>query len=312
MREYGRVHSAFWSSADVSALSDDGKLLALYLLTCTHGTIAGAFCLPYGYVGEDMGWSPDRVAKGFEELFANGFSNRCETTKWVWVRKFLRWNAPENPNQWKAVFKVVRQIPERCAWRLEFERDLAALSNLDPTQEGNGYQRVTEPSRNHNSTQPISTENTTQLEPSIQTSTASASEPEVPRETSKANEQAVFDHWKREWGHPNAFLDAKRRMRIRARLKDFTVEQLCNAISGFRNSPWHCGTDPKGNGKVYDAVDTLLRDTAQVETGIRLLQNPPRAPPRQETASERILRTLNGDNSRVIEHEPERLPAISR
>lgn len=124
----------------------------------------------------------------------------------------------------------------------------------------------------------------------------------------------VFDHWRRVWRHPDAKLDPKREKRIEARLKDFTPDQLCAAISGFRNSPWHCGTDPKGQGKIYDAIDTLLRDTAQVEEGIRLLANPPRAPPQAENATERILRALNGNsNSRVIEHDSEReFPALTR
>lgn len=135
-------------------------------------------------------------------------------------------------------------------------------------------------------------------------STSSTSDPCVSRGTSAA-EQEVFDHWKRVWNHPLAVFDAKRRGRIRARLKEFTVDQLRDCISGFRNSPWHCGTDPKGGGRVYDALDTLLRDTAQVEEGIRLLQNPPRAPPKAESAMERILRANSPDNSRVIEHEPE-------
>lgn len=124
------MHSAFWSSADIQSLSDDGRMLALYLLTCTHGTIAGAFRLPDGYVSEDIGWSCERVAKAFQELFEKGFSNRCETTKWVWVRRFLHWNEPENPNQWKAVLKVVGQIPDKCSWRTDFERELARL--MDP------------------------------------------------------------------------------------------------------------------------------------------------------------------------------------
>lgn len=136
-------------------------------------------------------------------------------------------------------------------------------------------------------------------------STASTAVAEVPRGTSKADEEAVFEHWKQTWRHPSAILDAKRRARIRARLQNFTVEQICGSISGFRNSPWHCGTDPKGQGKVYDAIDTLLRDTAQVEEGLRLLANPPRAPPKLETAMDRILRANSADNSRVIEHDPE-------
>lgn len=80
----------------------------------------------------------------------------------------------------------------------------------------------------------------------------------------------VFQHWKTVWRHPKAKLDKKRRKRIEERLRDFTAAQLCQAISGFRRSPWHCGTDPKGNGTVYDGIDTLLRDTAQVEHGIEL------------------------------------------
>ena len=118
---------------------------------------------------------------------------------------------------------------------------------------------------------------------------------------------AVFEHWKLTWGHPGANLDTKRRRRIEARLKRFTAAQVCDAITGFRNSPWHCGTDPKGSGTVYDGIDTLLRDDGQIETGLRLLAHPPRPPPKNpETAMDRILRA-NGspDNSRVIEHDPE-------
>jgi uncharacterized protein YdaU (DUF1376 family) len=121
----------------------------------------------------------------------------------------------------------------------------------------------------------------------------------------------VFAHWQREWRHPTTKLDQKRRKRIEARLRDFTVDQLCNAISGFRHSPWHTGTDPKGNGTVYDSIDTLLRDSAQVETGLRLFAHPPRPPPKAETAHDRMQRLLNGnDDSRVIEHDPE-FPAIA-
>jgi hypothetical protein len=151
VREYGRVHSAFWSSADVEGLSDDGKLVALYLLSCSHGTIAGVCRLPDGYVSEDLKWSSARVAKGFEELFAKGFSDRCETTKWVWIRKFLQWNAPENPNQWKAVWKVVSQIPALCGWRSDFLTLLSKLTGKEPPPDANPSETVSEPFRNLNS-----------------------------------------------------------------------------------------------------------------------------------------------------------------
>jgi hypothetical protein len=120
----------------------------------------------------------------------------------------------------------------------------------------------------------------------------------------RAAVKQVFEHWQTVWRHPDANLDAKRSKRIEARLKSFTPEQLCDSISGFRHSPWHCGTDPKGNGTVYDGIETLLRDDAQVEKGLGLFAHPPRPPPKPETAMERILRANSPDNSRVIDHDP--------
>ena len=41
---------------------------------------------------------------------------------WVWVRKFLEWNAPENPNQRKAAAKMAQSVPADCGWKPEFMR----------------------------------------------------------------------------------------------------------------------------------------------------------------------------------------------
>ena len=61
MRDYGKVQSSFWTSADTCKLSDDGKLLSLYLLTGPHSNILGCFRLPIGYVSDDLGWGFERV-----------------------------------------------------------------------------------------------------------------------------------------------------------------------------------------------------------------------------------------------------------
>ena len=148
MREYARVHSTFWSSPTIAALSDDGKLLALYLMTCSHNTIAGVFRIPDGYISEDIGWTSERVSKGLCELFDNGFANRCETTKWVWLINHLKWNKPENPNQRKAAAKVVASIPSECCWKPDFMRFCAPAIGLANIEEANPYGTVTEPFRN--------------------------------------------------------------------------------------------------------------------------------------------------------------------
>jgi hypothetical protein len=131
MRDYGRVYASFWTSESTRSLSDDGRMLALYLLSGPHGTITGVCRLPDGYVSEDLGWTSQRVSKGFAELLSKGFANRCETTKWVWIRKFLDWNRPENPNQWKAAIKIANQVPAKCAWRTEFVAIFSVASGAE-------------------------------------------------------------------------------------------------------------------------------------------------------------------------------------
>jgi hypothetical protein len=72
----------------------------------------GAFRLPDAYACEDLAWDSERLRKGYETLSRCGFIQYDPKTKWVWVVKFLEFNRPENPNQWKSVRKLATQIPD--------------------------------------------------------------------------------------------------------------------------------------------------------------------------------------------------------
>lgn len=120
-------------------------MLALYLMTAPHSTIAGVFRLPDGYICEDLGWTSGRVTKGLSELFAKGFANRCETSKWVWIRKHLAWNPPENPNQRKAAKKLALQIPDECQWKQAFMHEWGGFLDIPREQFGNPSETVSEP-----------------------------------------------------------------------------------------------------------------------------------------------------------------------
>lgn len=137
MREYGKIHSAFWMSESVRLLSDDGKMLALYLLTCPHGNMLGCFRIPDGYVSDDLGWPLERVSKGFNELFDNGFSNRCSASKWVLIYNFLEYNPFENPNVGKAAGKVYSTIPSNLPAKAELTRILRDSCPFFPVAELN-------------------------------------------------------------------------------------------------------------------------------------------------------------------------------
>jgi hypothetical protein len=88
--------------------------------------------------------------------------------------------------------------------------------------------------------------------------------PEKPKaDPLRAKARLVFETWKLDTGHHRAVLDRKREARIIARLRDgFTPEQLLQAIQNRRNDSWLTG---ERSGRVYDGIETLLRDRAQVE-----------------------------------------------
>lgn len=297
LREYGRVHSAFWSSADIQALSDDARLLALYLLTCTHGTIAGAFRLPDGYVSEDMGWAPERVSKGFLELLSKGFSNRCETTKWVWVKRFLHWNAPENPNQWKAVLKVAAQIPEKCAWRADFERDLAGRINPDSPPNPNPSGTVSEPFRNHISSQHTSTAPQQQQEPNTPSASATPTRRQVSRGTPPEEPEWLLEF---KLAYPQRSGDQGWRKAVRAaHARIAEGHTSAEFLVGARRYAAYCEAAGKTGTEYVKQACTFLGP----DKPFLLPWHPP---PKPETAMDRILRANGGnDNSRVIEHDSE-------
>jgi len=120
MRDFGKVHTSFWTSSTVRDMSEDARTLAIYLLTSPHGTIAGVFRLPDGYACDDLQWDAQRVQAAFAELQQHGFARRCETTKWVWIVNHFEWNPLDNPNQRKAASKVANMVPSACAWGGEF------------------------------------------------------------------------------------------------------------------------------------------------------------------------------------------------
>ena len=86
--------------------------------------------------------------------------------------------------------------------------------------------------------------------------------------------QRVFDHWRSVHDHPQAKLDAKRRKLIRDALKAYSEADLCQSISGYKNSPHHQGQNDRAT--VYDSIELILRDAKHIDAGLRFYRDPPR------------------------------------
>lgn len=282
MRDYGSVHTCFWSNPDIQELSSEAKLLALYLLTGPHTNMLGCFRLPVGYVAEDLKWSAETVSKRFAELFQKGFVTRDEATGWVLIPRFLEWNPIDNPNQAKSLCKLFNQIPEKSFiykdlievllthskyFEEPFRNRLETLSkgfrepfrNQDQEQKQDQYQDPKEKQAKEknpvekNSTEKITTEKNPPIEKSI---------------------LEIFQFWQKALQHPNAQLDASRRKCIKQALKlGYSVTQLCEAITGCSLTPHNLGHNERGER--YDGLHIIFKNADNIERFIRNCHNPP-------------------------------------
>ena len=109
---YSKIDSLFWRDQKNRKLSDDGKLLFLYLLTCPHRSSIGLYYLPEQYVASDIKWTLERVRKGFKELLQNGCVKYDRDNEIVFIKNFLRYNSFENSNQIRGAIKFLGTLPD--------------------------------------------------------------------------------------------------------------------------------------------------------------------------------------------------------
>lgn len=95
----------------------------------------------------------------------------------------------------------------------------------------------------------------------------------VPQERDRGAIERVFEHWKAVHGHTKARLDEKRRRVLRAALGNYSADELCEAISGYLNSPHHMGVNDRGTR--YDDIELMLRDAKHVDMGLAFARDPP-------------------------------------
>lgn len=151
MREYGVLHSSFWTSPSMQGLSDQAKLLAAYLICGPHTTMLGCFRLPAGYITEDLGWPEKKAKTTLAELFQNGFIGYDQKTSWIHIRNFLTWNPLENPNQGKAAEKQFEQLPDWLSLKADVAFQLLKYASRLREEFRNSLETLWQPLRNPDS-----------------------------------------------------------------------------------------------------------------------------------------------------------------
>jgi hypothetical protein len=109
---YTRVFDVLWDDENIVSLSDDAKLLYLYIMTCRHGNAAGAYIISKGTIADDLRWQSKRLCKPFTELLSKGFILYDEAVRVIVIVSHLKHNSPEGPNQEKNIASLLAELPK--------------------------------------------------------------------------------------------------------------------------------------------------------------------------------------------------------
>ena len=109
---YVRVANKIWQDEKIKNLSDDAKLLYLYVLTSPHSNMAGYYVLPKPYVAYDLNWLPERLDKAFAELLRTGLIKYCEQSDVILIPNFLKYNPIQNKNQAIGANRRILELPQ--------------------------------------------------------------------------------------------------------------------------------------------------------------------------------------------------------
>jgi hypothetical protein len=89
----------------------------------------------------------------------------------------------------------------------------------------------------------------------------------------RRNRDEVFEAWKDSTDHPLARLDSKRSRVIDQALKAYPLQDVIDAVRGWRMSPHHRGENERAT--VYNDLELLLRDAKHIEQFRDLHRNGP-------------------------------------
>jgi uncharacterized phage protein (TIGR02220 family) len=173
-----------------------------------------------------MKWEPERVSKGFAELFENGFANYCESTEFVFIPGYVKWNPISNVNVAKAREKEFDGVPSSFQFIQQLADELKRYGN----HWGKGFERViervyqTRTNPNQPKPEPIKP---LSGKPDADDSRSLQSVPDSkPQTPSPSPEQQAIEHLNKKTGRKYHLTEANLKL-ARARMREgFTLDDL--------------------------------------------------------------------------------------
>lgn len=112
MAKYRKVSVQMWNDAKFRSLSDDGKLVFIFVLTHPHMTSVGGMRGTLAGLAAELGWQTERLSKAFSESSERGSIWYDDEACFIAFPNFVKHNQPESPNVVKAWEKAFSELPE--------------------------------------------------------------------------------------------------------------------------------------------------------------------------------------------------------
>ena len=113
MARYRKIDPRIWNDAKFSSLSNDAKLLFIYLLTSPQTQMIGAIPMRAESVAAELGFDMKRYGIGYQELYKSGIAEYDDRGLY-WVKNFLKYNSPDNPKvviSWRECLDFLPECP---------------------------------------------------------------------------------------------------------------------------------------------------------------------------------------------------------
>lgn len=265
MRDYGKIHSTFWTGQTGRALrqNPEAQRLALYLVTAPTSNMIGLYYLPISTICHDVGLSEKGASKALRSLFEGGFAHYDEDSSWVWVVRMAQFELGGSLDEKDKRVKSVQKLVDSAAKSPHAKGFCAMYGASFHITTPSPFEAPSKPLRSQ--AQEQAQEQAPAQEQEQAPAPAGGEAPSSPSGDRAAEVRSVFEHYRthrsKRFTNPTSKLPEW--TKIRARLEEgFTVESLCHAIDGCMRSPWHQGENDRQ--KPFDSLELIVRDAKHV------------------------------------------------
>jgi hypothetical protein len=112
MAHYRKIDVRIWNDAKVIALSNNGRLIFLFLITHPQMTALGAMRATTQGLAAELQMDLETFTKAFDEVLSQGLAKHDRRACCIWLPNFLRYQSAESPNVLRNWSKQVEYIPE--------------------------------------------------------------------------------------------------------------------------------------------------------------------------------------------------------